>query len=236
MTRDKHGKIVKKKVRSSNPKLYGKVETVTIDGYTQAGSLLDVGYAPSGLALSADDRHLYVDAFLSRELRVYDISDFSQLPQPIAILDSQSAEPLAPEVFRGKQLFNDSFDPRLAKHGYIACAHCHLDGEADRRTWDFTDRGEGLRNTISLLGRGGTEQGPIHWSANFDEVQDFEHDIRGPFGGFGLLDDADWSSGTVATTLGDPKAGLSADLDALAAYVESLETYPRSPTDWPTAA
>lgn len=194
-----------------------------------AGTLLDVGYAPHGLALSPDDRHLYVHAEFSRELRVYDVSNFDVLPQPIVALATVSAEPLDPEVYRGQQLFNDSFDPRLAKHGYIACAHCHLDGEADRRTWDFTDRGEGLRNTISLLGRGGIAHGPIHWSANFDEVQDFEHDIRGPFAGFGLLDDADWNTGTVSTTLGDPKLGLSEDLDALAAYVESLAEFPRSP-------
>ncbi len=196
---------------------------------TQAGTLVEVGYAPAGVALSADDRHLYVDAYLSRELRVYDVSDFSRLPQAIATLSTLTVEPLGEQVLRGKQLFNDSQDPRLSKHGYIACAHCHLDGETDRRTWDFTDRGEGLRNTISLLGRGGTDHGPIHWSSNFDEVQDFEHDLRGPFAGLGLLDDADWSSGTVNTTLGDPKAGLSSDLDALAAYVESLETFPRSP-------
>ncbi|NVB42152.1 hypothetical protein G6O69_30295 [Pseudenhygromyxa sp. WMMC2535] len=195
----------------------------------QAGTLLDVGYAPSGLALSPDDRHLYVHAELSRELRVYDVGSFDVLPQPIATLATVDAEPLAEEVFRGKQLFNDSYDARLAKHGYIACAHCHLDGEADRRTWDFTDRGEGLRNTISLLGRAGLEHGPVHWSANFDEIQDFEQDIRGPFGGLGLLDDADWASGTVADSLGDPKVGLSEDLDALAAYVESLGAFPRSP-------
>jgi hypothetical protein len=205
------------------------VERYDVLGGAQAGSLIDVGYAPTGLALSADDRFLYVDASLSREVRVYDVGDFAMLPQPIAQLQIPGVEPLDPQVLRGKQLFNDSFDPRISKHGYIACAHCHLDGEADRRTWDFSDRGEGLRNTISLLGRGGTAHGPIHWSSNFDEVHDFEHDMRGPFEGFGLLDDADWNTGTVNTTLGDPKAGLSEDLDALAAYVESLDQFPRSP-------
>lgn len=195
----------------------------------QAGSVIDVGYAPTGVALSADDRFLYVDASLSREVRVYDVSDFTQLPQPIAALPIPSSEPLDPQILRGKQLFNDSFDPRISKHGYVACAHCHLDGESDLRTWDFTDRGEGLRNTISLLGRGGIAHGPIHWSSNFDEVQDFEHDMRGPFQGTGLLVDVDWNTGTVNTTLGDPKAGLSEDLDALAAYVESLGEFPRSP-------
>jgi len=205
------------------------VERVDMFTGGQSGALLDVGLAPQGLALSADDRFLFVDAYMSRQLVVYDVSTFDVLPQPVATLTIPSAEPLAADVLLGKQLFNDSFDPRLAKDGYIACAHCHLDGEADRRTWDFTDRGEGMRNTISLFGRAGVGHGPIHWSANFDEVQDFENDIRGGFGGTGLLADADWKAGTTSETLGDPKAGLSADLDALAAYVTSLDTYAPSP-------
>jgi hypothetical protein len=205
------------------------VERVDTFNGGQAGVLLDVGYAPAGVVLSADDRFLFVDAYLSRALVVYDVSDFSVLPQPVATLPIPAAEPLPAALLRGKQLFNDSFDPRLAKDSYVACAHCHLDGESDGRTWDFTDRGEGLRNTITLLGRGGVDHGPIHWSANFDEVQDFENDIRHAFGGLGLLDDADWQAGTTEAPLGDPKAGLSPELDALAAYVASLDEFPRSP-------
>ncbi|MCB9537568.1 MAG: PKD domain-containing protein [Myxococcales bacterium] len=193
----------------------------------QAGTLLDVGYAPDGLALSADDRLLYVNATLSREVRVYDVTDFRQLPTPVAVIPLVDDEPLPAEVLRGKQLFNDSFDRRLAGDGYLACAHCHLDGDGDRLVWDFTDRGEGLRNTISLLGRAGTAHGLLHWSANFDEVQDFEHDIRGHFGGLGLMSEDAFAQAD--TPLGPPKAGLSADLDALAAYVGSLTDEPRSP-------
>lgn len=157
------------------------------------------------------------------------MTDFDVLPQPVFRLPTVFAEPLDAEVLRGKQLFNDSFDPRLARDGYIACAHCHLDAEADRRTWDFTDRGEGMRNTIGLLGRGGTAHGPIHWSANFDEVQDFENDIRGAFAGVGLMTDEEFETGTRAQTLGDSKAGISDDLDALAAYVVSLDAFLPSP-------
>lgn len=202
-----------------------------VDAFTgkQAGVVLNIGFAPQGLALSADDRWLFVDAYLSRELVVYDVGHFDGLPQPSARLPIVASEPLAPELLLGKQLFNDSYDLRIAKDGYLTCAHCHLDGEADRRTWDFTDRGEGLRNTASLLGHAGTGDGPIHWSANFDEVQDFENDIRDGFGGTGLMSDADFTTGTRAQTLGDPKAGVSADLDALAAYVASLDTPLPSP-------
>jgi len=138
-------------------------------------------------------------------------------------------EKLDPEVLFGKQVFYDADDARMGKTGYISCAVCHLDGFEDGRTWDFTDRGEGLRNTTSLLGKRGIGQGRLHWSANFDEVQDFEHDIRGAFGGSGFLPDAQFNEGTRNTTLGDPKAGLSPELDALSAYVTSLDTVNRSP-------
>ena len=72
----------------------------------------------------------------------------------------------------------------------MSCATCHLDGGHDGRVWDFTGRGEGLRNTATLHGRGGTAHGNVHWTANFDEIQDFENDMRGAFGGSGFLSDA----------------------------------------------
>ncbi|AKF04938.1 c-type cytochrome [Sandaracinus amylolyticus] len=203
------------------------VERIDVLETRLAGSIQDVGLAPNGLALSPDDRFLFVDAYLSREIVIYDVRDFDVEPSALARVRIPTSEPLSDVLLRGKILFNDSRDPRLSSDGYIACAHCHLDGLDDRRVWDFTDRGEGLRNTTSLLGFPTT--GAIHWTANFDEVQDFEHDIRGPFRGAGLMDDASFHTGTRDTTLGDRKSGISADLDALAAYVASLATFAPSP-------
>lgn len=203
------------------------VERVDVFSGDNAGNLFSVGQAPEGLALSADGRYLYVDAYLSRELVVYDTAAFDTPAPPLARLQIPTEEPLDPVLLRGKQLFNDSEDDRLSKDNYVACAHCHLDGDSDLQVWDFTDRGEGLRDTIALVGHAGTGDGPIHWSANFDEVQDFENDLRHGFGGSGLMSDADFRAH--AETLGAPKAGLSADLDALAAYVGSLTEEPPSP-------
>ena len=129
----------------------------------------------------------------------------------------------------GKQLFYDARDPRLARDGYMSCATCHNDGGHDGRVWDLTGFGEGLRNTIALRGRAGMAQGFLHWSGNFDEVQDFEGQIRSLAGGTGLMTDAQFNAGTRSQPLGDAKAGVSADLDALAAYVASLDVLDASP-------
>ncbi len=211
------------------------VERYDVLAGSSAGTLTDVGFAPDSVVITADGRFLLVNASLSREVTIYDLDNVQQVPTPIERIVLIESEPLETRVLRGKQLFNDCLDPRLAMAGYIACSHCHLDGDSDLRTWDFTDRGEGLRNTISLLGRSGGD-GPLHWSGNFDEVQDFENDIRGAFGGMGLIPDADFYAGGRDKTLGAPKAGISAELDDLAAYVGSLATLPPSPVRSSTGA
>lgn len=195
-----------------------------------AGTIFGVGEGISGLVVSDDGKTLFVDAQLSRELVVYDVSSMRSLNQmPLARISTVTTEPLSPQLLLGKRLFHDASDPRLARDGYLACAHCHPNGDDDGLVWDFTSRGEGLRNTLSLLGRSGTGDGPLHWSANFDEVQDFENDIRLAFGGTGLLTDAQWEAGTMSQPLGESKAGKSAELDALAAYVASLPAPAPSP-------
>src|SRR6185436_17016021 len=98
-------------------------------------------------------------------------------------------ELLNARVLIGKRIFYNASDPRMNRDGYISCASCHLDGTSDGQVWDFTQVGEGLRNTIDLTGRAGIGHGRLHWTANFDEVQDFENDIREQFSGKGFLRD-----------------------------------------------
>src|SRR5438093_6606636 len=98
----------------------------------------------------------------------------------------------------------------------MSCASCHFEGEQDGRTWQFTS---GPRNTTSMRGVAGTL--PLHWSADRDEVQDFEHTIRTLQAGSGLM-----PGQTPNLELGAPNTGRSADLDALAAFVESIGPKP----------
>jgi len=193
---------------------------------------INVGRAPQGLALSAERDSLYVLNFMDRTVGVYDLTELLERGQweapLLATMQSVVSENLSATVLKGKQFFYDARDTRLAREGYMSCASCHNDGGQDGRTWDMTGLGEGLRNTIPLRGRAGAH-GFQHWSGNFDEIQDFEGQIRSLAAGTGLMPTTTFNQGTRSQPLGDPKAGLSADLDALAAYVVSLGTFANSP-------
>ncbi|MGH8576885.1 MAG: PKD domain-containing protein, partial [Gammaproteobacteria bacterium] len=209
-------------------------EVAVIDPYGRHELMrFNVGRAPLGLALSSDGSTLYVQNFMDRTVGVYDIETLVQTGDTrvglIKTYSTVAVENLPAQVLLGKQLFYDARDPRLARDRYISCAACHNDGGHDGRVWDLSGFGEGLRNTISLRGHAGTAHGRLHWSSNFDEVQDFEQQIRGLAAGTGLMNDSDFNAGTRSQPLADPKAGSSADLDALAAYVASLNTFAPSP-------
>ncbi len=208
-------------------------EVAVVDvGRKQEILRLPAGRAPQGLAVSSDGNTLYVHNFMDRTVGSYDLKRLLQFGERSVALKATwttvQTEKLAANVLQGKQFFYDAKDVRLARDSYMSCASCHNDGSHDGRTWDFTGFGEGLRNTISLRGRAGG-QGRLHWSGNFDEVQDFEGQIRTFAQGTGLMTDADFNAGTRKETLGDKKAGVSADLDALAAYVVSVNTFSASP-------
>lgn len=194
---------------------------------------VDVGRAPQGLTVSADGQTLFVQNFMDRSVTVFDLQPLvtqGELRLPLrSTVASVGAEKLSATVLRGKQFFYDARDGRLARDSYVSCASCHNDADHDGRVWDFTGFGEGLRNTIALNGRGGVGHGFLHWSANFDEVHDFEGQIRNFAGGTGLMSDTDFNTGTRSQPLGDKKAGISADLDALAAYLGSLGSFSASP-------
>jgi DNA-binding beta-propeller fold protein YncE len=211
--------------------LQGAEIVVALDpeGFNITGSIPSVGGAPEGLALSPDGARLFVQGFTTRTVRVYDVRDLSRAPTPLADVVTVAAEPLPSQVALGQRIFYASRDPRMSRTSYLSCASCHLDGEGDNLVWDFTQRGEGLRNTIPLQGRGGVEHGPMHWSANFDEVQDFEHDIRGGQGGLGFVADPVFHADGHDVPLGASKLGLSSELDALSAYVASLRRVGPSP-------
>ena len=189
------------------------------------------GRAPQGMVFSPDASRLFVHNFMGRSVSVFDSTDLvagrSNATPLLAEVATISVEKLAPEIVQGKRIFYNAADTRMSRDQYISCASCHLDGGSDEQVWDFRQVGEGFRNTINLTGKAGMKHGRVHWTANFDEIQDFENDIRHFAGGTGFLSDTVFAA--TASPLGAPKSGYSADLDALAAYVTSLDTFPPSP-------
>ena len=204
---------------------------VGADNKANRHSIDSMGEAPIALALNAKGNYLYVHNFISRSVTV-----FKSTEQEIGLGDTLVAkqikvvakEKLAENVYQGKRLFYDSRSPVVSQEGYMSCASCHFDGSHDGRIWDLTNMGEGFRNTIDLRGRAGLAHGPLHWSANFDEVHDFELQIKALNLGEGLIDE-DFFNEKADPADGIKKSELSNELDNLSDFVSSLSEYPRSP-------
>ncbi|HWE01240.1 MAG TPA: cytochrome c peroxidase [Tepidisphaeraceae bacterium] len=163
---------------------------------------LQLGANPRAVRVSPDNKTFYVYDALDFNVVAYDTDTLARRAT-IQVAEN----PLGAEILLGKKLFYTALQPMVGRR-WISCASCHPDGETDGRTWQNP---EGLRNTPSLAGMAWTH--PLHWSADRDEVQEFEHTIRGPLmQGRGLV------RGLINPALGLPNKGLSAGLDALAAY------------------
>ena len=219
--------------------LQGNNQVITLDIFTHAenlpsiaGAPFNTGLAPQGLCFNSQTNQLFSKNLTDRTVTVMELENFingGNVNIDSVNVSTVNNETMPADVLAGKAAFYNASDERMSAEGYISCATCHVDGGHDGRTFDFTGRGEGLRNTTSLLGRGGTRFGDVHWSANFDEIQDFEHDMRGAFLGSGFLTEEQFA--LADTSLGAQKAGMNQGLDNLAAYVSSLNkaSLPKSP-------
>ncbi len=214
--------------------LEGSRHVVMVDAYRfNEIARFNVGRAPQGIAVSPNGNLLFVHNFMERTISRINVSPILErnTPEPLSNIGliTVADEALSPTILRGKQFFYDASDDRMASQDYMSCASCHSDGGGDGRTWDRLDVGEGLRNTTDLRGRAGMAHGPLHWTGNFDEVHDFEAQIRDLAGGSGLMTGTQFNTGSRHHPLGDGKSGVNSELDALALYVSSLNEYPPSP-------
>ena len=171
-----------------------------------------IGSNPRAVKFSPDGKRFYIYNALDFNVVAYNTVTTRRL-ETVQV----TRNPLSAEILLGKKLFYSANQP-MAGRRWISCSSCHPDGQPDGRTWKNP---EGLRNTQSFRGMAWTH--PIHWSADRDEVQDFQHTIRGQLmQGRGLL------RGRANPSLGKPNKGLSKSLDALAAYSNS-HTFTLSP-------
>lgn len=171
-----------------------------------------VGDAPQGVAINAAGTRAYVSNYLSRNVSVLSISP----PASASVLSTIAVtlEPLPAHILNGKKIFF-SARGRLSTENRVACISCHPDGSHDGRDWLFGNNvDEGQRVTTDI--RGIMDSGAIHWTANMNELQDLEFNVRKIDFGAGILD-------TIPNDpFGPPNAGLSQDLDDFAAFMDSL--------------
>jgi DNA-binding beta-propeller fold protein YncE len=173
---------------------------------------VQLGSNPRAVRVSPDGEFCYVYNALDFNVVAYHVGSL----QPVKTVQVCDC-PLDAETLLGKKLFYVATQPMVGRR-WISCSSCHPDGDPDGRTWQ---QPEGLRNTQSLAGMAWTH--PIHWSADRDEVQDFEHTIRSPLmQGRGLV------KGKLNDSLKEPNSGLSPELDAVAVYSNS-HSVPLSP-------
>lgn len=166
---------------------------------------LRLGSNPRAVRYSPNGKNFWVYNALDFELVRYDAGSLQETGR-VSTTDS----PLTGDHLLGKKLFYTALQPMSGRQ-WIACSSCHIDGDADGRTWQ---QPEGLRQTQPLAGLSWTH--PLHWSADRDEVQDFEHTIRGKLmQGRGLL------RGKLPDAMADKISGRSQMLDALALYTNS---------------
>jgi len=181
----------------------------------QRAAHVEVGANPRAIALAEDGAVAYVNNTLDGTVSVIDTGAYT-VTNVITVTDI----PLPPLLLRGKQLFHTSADPRLARDQWISCNTCHFEGEHDGRTWTFGFAGP--RNTTSLLGM--IETYPLRWSGEWDESADSEFANRKENFGSGLVDgDMNCSLSPADCVNHPPNQGRSYDLDALAAFMDSLQ-------------
>jgi hypothetical protein len=193
------------------------VSTVLDDDYKEIerfGGPVRLGQNPRAIRITPDGKKVVVYNALDFAVSVHQADNMNKLATiPVC------SPPKTPEWVRGKILFNTALPP-LTSRRWIACFSCHPDGHHDGKVWQNP---EGLRKTPAMFGLAHTH--PLHWSADRDEVQDFEYTIRGRLmQGAGLLRDRiKPKNGFQPTELEEHTSGRSADLDALAIYSNSFE-------------
>jgi YVTN family beta-propeller protein len=150
----------------------------------------NAGKNPQGIAITSDGTRAYVANFVSRNVSVVDLTTdsviavvpTSDLPAPGSTGETNLVG--AEMFFSSRGNFDaipgtNSLRDRLSSEGWQGCASCHFKGLTDGVVWQFA---AGPRKSVPLNASFSphkrTEQRVLNYSAIFDEVEDFEANIR----------------------------------------------------------
>jgi YVTN family beta-propeller protein len=155
-----------------------------------ATSGANAGKNPQGIAINSTGTRAYVANFVSRNVSVVDLTTdsvitvvpTSDLPTPASQGETNLVG--AEMFFSSRGNFDtipgtNSLRDRLSSEGWQSCASCHFKGLTDGVIWQFAAgprKSVPLNATFSPHNR--TLQRVLNYSAIFDEVEDFEANIR----------------------------------------------------------
>ena len=173
------------------------VVTNLAEGDTTRIALIDVGKNPRGIVINNADTRAYVMNYISKDVSVIDLTASPELEMArVSSADLPAAGSDGAKFLLGNELFNSSrgtFDEgvseRMSSEGWQACASRHPDGLTDGVVWAFASgprKTIPLNSTFSPSNQTG-DQRILNYSGVFDEVEDFELNIRGVSGGPGLI-------------------------------------------------
>ncbi|HYV31933.1 MAG TPA: hypothetical protein VEO53_12625, partial [Candidatus Binatia bacterium] len=151
----------------------------------------NAGKNPQGITITDDGTVAYVANFVSRNVSVVSLTNdtviavvpTADLPAPGSVSETNLVG--AEMFFASRGHFDpvpggtNSLRERLSSEGWQSCASCHFKGLTDGVIWQFA---AGPRKSVPLNGSFNahqrTEQRLLNYSAIFDEIEDFEINIR----------------------------------------------------------
>jgi len=139
---------------------------------------------PIGGVTANTSQRMFLNCWTSGRLAVLNLPSQS-LASTVVSSDSQGR---SQAVVRGRRAFLTARG-RFSQDGWSSCASCHPDGLSDGITWVFSS---GPRQSPSLdgafsHGAAPQQQRSFNWTANADEVHDFERLVRQVMGGKGAI-------------------------------------------------
>jgi YVTN family beta-propeller protein len=213
-----------------------------------------VGKNPRGIVINSADTRAYVMNYVSRDLSVLKLDGPEQVIDTRFSANLPAPGTLADTIQVGKELYNTSvgeFDPatsggpaivgRMSRNGWGACAACHPNGLSDDVVWIFPS---GPKRTIpqhtdfDLTDPTRNTMRPLNFSAERDEEEDFELNIRAVSGGLGMIVLADGTTQDTDVNNFTPRANGGRNQlkvrgvngwDAIKAYIQFGVRPPISP-------
>jgi hypothetical protein len=164
---------------------------------------LKVGKNPRGIVINSSDTRAYVMNYVSRDISVLNLAGNEQVVDTKLSANLPAPGTLADTIQVGKELYNTSvgvFDPppgsstpivgRMSQAGWGACSTCHPNGLSDDVVWIFPSgpkRAIPQHTDFDQTDPTRATMRPLNWSAERDEEEDFELNIRAVSGGQGLI-------------------------------------------------